>query len=520
MPNPRLLFRNANIITLNDRLPTVDSVMIEGSKILHVGKNLEPAPGTRVFDLEGATIVPGLTDAHVHLANFGRFLEELQLVGLPSEQQVANLVEEATRQIPAGQWILGRGWDQNRWPDGFPQAEILNQIAPDHPVLLIRIDGHAGWVNKAAWHHAGLDPQQEIDGGRVINQCVLLDNALDPFLKIVPSPSDDDIRRYLISGSRTFAERGLTAVHDVWQDRRIIRILQELIKEDKIPLRIYGMLAYNDPELLAQYFSAGPFQTPQYVLRGVKAFIDGALGSRGAALLEPYEGEPGNIGFLVTAPEELTDLARRCMSAGFQLNTHAIGDRAVRTVLDIYEKVLGDNRNHRWRIEHVQVLHDDDLPRFARLGILPSMQPSHYTSDMPWLSTRLGSHRTDRISRIASLIRSGIKVPGGSDCPIETGDPILEYYAAVSRQEINGHPQGGWNPKERVEPLDALRMLTSWAAYSGFQEHTRGQIKPGFDADLTVLNTDITAVPFAEIPKTKVVMTVMNGRITYLNTRI
>jgi predicted amidohydrolase YtcJ len=294
-----------------------------------------------------------------------------------------------------------------------------------------------------------------------------------------------------------------------------VKVLQQLSEAGKLPIRIYGMLGSSHPKLLKHFFKKGIFRSEKYNIRSVKAFIDGALGSRGAALLEPYCDDILNCGLILISDKDFKKLAQKCQDAGFQLCTHAIGDRGNKMVLDIYSEFTKELNNHRWRIEHAQMICDEDIPQFAKAGIVPSMQPSHCTSDMPWLHDRLGSNRLHRISRWQSFIDAGCKIPGGSDCPIEEGNPIFEYYAAVTRKNHNGTPNDGWQKHEAVGRIDALKMFTTWAAYGEFAEHRRGKIRPGFDADLTFLNQDITECPEKEILKTEVLGTMVAGEFIF-----
>jgi len=308
---------------------------------------------------------------------------------------------------------------------------------------------------------------------------------------------------------------GITNIHDAWQDSITVKVLQQLSEAGKLPIRIYGMLGSSHPKLLKHFFKEGIFRSEKYTIRSVKAFIDGALGSRGAALLEPYCDDINNCGLILISDKDFKKLAQKCQDAGFQLCTHAIGDRGNKMVLDIYSEFTKELNNHRWRIEHAQMICDEDIPQFAKAGIVPSMQPSHCTSDMPWLHDRLGSNRLHRISRWQSFIDAGCKIPGGSDCPIEEGNPIFEYYAAVTRKNHNGTPNDGWQKQEVVSRIDALKMFTTWAAYGEFAEHRRGKIRPGFDADLTFLNQDITECPEKEILKTEVLGTMVAGEFIF-----
>jgi len=304
-------------------------------------------------------------------------------------------------------------------------------------------------------------------------------------------------------------------VHDAWQDKTIIDAIKELIDEDKFPIRCYGMLASNNHNLLNQYFKNGHYKNEYLTIRSVKAFIDGALGSRGAALHEPYCDDPNNCGLILISKEEFRELAILCYKYNFQLNTHAIGDRGNTYVLDHYASAVGKNNDRRWRIEHAQMVSDSDIIKFKKYNILPSMQPSHCTSDMHWLPDRLGNHRLKLISRWQSFINLGVKIPGGSDCPIETGNPLFEFYAAVTRQNHRLLPAGGFQPQEKIHSKDALNMFTKWGAYGSFNEKKQGQITEGYNGDLTVISDDILSIQSKNILEVEILYTIVNGKIVY-----
>ena len=306
---------------------------------------------------------------------------------------------------------------------------------------------------------------------------------------------------------------GITGVHDAWQDRTTVEAIIELINENKFPIRCYGMLSGNDRQLLNEFFKKGHYHNDYLTIRSVKAFIDGALGSRGAALHEPYCDDQHNCGLILISKEEFANLAKLCYKNNFQLNTHAIGDRGNDYALTHYANTVGKNNDCRWRIEHAQMVGDSDIMRFKEFNILPSMQPSHCTSDMKWLPERIGEHRLNLISRWQSFINAGLKIPGGSDCPIETGNPLFEFYAAVTRQDHKGWPKEGFQSQEKVNRKNALKMFTTWAAFGGFDENRRGKIKEGFDADLTIIDNNILSVDPKDIIKSKILYTIINGEI-------
>ena len=505
---------NGNIITVDAHYPKATSITIQNGKIVNID---EPQSNIETIDLKGATLIPGFTDSHFHLKNFGKRLDQLQLKGVKSAQQIAEIVMAKSNEFPKGAWITGFGWDQTRWPSQeFPYKALLNKIQ-NHPVMLTRIDGHSMWVNDAALKLGGYDINNltSPDGGQIINNCILIDNAMNPIRGAQPEDSFDDVKRWIKTAAQTARNRGITNVHDAWQDADTVQAIQELVEEGEFPIRCYGMLASSDTNLLESFFKSGYYESELYTIRSVKAFIDGALGSRGAALLEPYSDNHCNCGLILISHEEFTELAQKCNDANFQLCTHAIGDRGNKMVLDIYANTIKNTPNHRWRIEHAQMVTDEDIPRFATHQIIPSMQPSHCTSDMRWIDKRIGKNRLSRISRWKSFIDLGIPIPGGSDCPIEDGEPLFEYYATVTRQNHSGWPEGGWQPEEKLDRLNALKMFTTWAAFGEFSEHRRGLIQEGYDADFTIYDNDITTCKPSEILNSKLIATIVNGRFVH-----
>ncbi len=505
------------IITLNSQDPIAQSITINAGKIESINK---PNNSYQSINLDGATAIPGFIDAHFHLKNFGKRLDMLNLKGINSINQATQMIKNKLLTLEANQWLIGFGWDQNLW-DGkqYPNEKILNSIAPNNPIYLTRIDGHSAWVNDAAIHltHHSKEQINNISGGSLINDCILIDNAMNLFKNILPKDSKKEIKRWIKIAIQKIIQRGITGIHDAWQDQDTIEVIQDLIEENQFPIRCYGMIGSSNGSLLEKYFSSGHYQDEYLSIRSVKAFIDGALGSRGAALHEPYCDDKNNCGLILISKEEFKEIAQACYQHNFQLNTHAIGDRGNHYVLNHYASVLGKNHDRRWRIEHAQMVSDNDLLRFKEFNIVPSMQPSHCTSDMPWLDDRIGNSRLPLISRWQSFLNLGLKIPGGSDCPIETGNPLFEFYAAITRQDHEGFPKGGWQPQEKINPLDALKMFTSWAAYGGFDENRRGKIDIGYDADLTVLSDNLLTINPKEVLNLKINYTIINGKIVYSN---
>ena len=526
-----MIITGGTILTMDRYLAPVEALAIVDGRILAVGWEDEIRPlanwRTKRIDLKGAVVVPGLTDSHFHLLGFGRSLEELQLVGTTSAGEIADLVAVTARDLPPGTWIRGRGWDQNDWEvRTFPTRTVLDEAAPEHPVVLTRIDGHAIWVNSRALALAGITSETPApDGGAIIHDengnptGVFIDNATALVHRALPKPGKDDIRRWLLAAVRRCNQVGLTEIHDPGVNDTTLDVIRELVDEDLFTLRYYGMLDGDDNVLLEQYFSNGPVLDygGHMTVRAVKFYADGALGSRGAALLSPYSDDPGNRGLLVTPPGELETLVKRTLQAGFQPCTHAIGDRANRLMLDIYERVLArlKDRDPRPRIEHAQVIARRDIRRFARLGVIPAMQPSHATSDMYWAVDRLGPERVRGAYAWRQLLNTGAIIPGGSDCPVEREEPLLQIYAARTRQDSSGWPEEGWYSDQRMGGLEALKAMTTWSAYAAFEDSTRGKILPGYDADLTVLSVNPVNCEPRALLIARVLMTMVGGRVVW-----
>jgi len=506
---------NGNIITLNEKHPRIKSLSINNGKISlinDINKKFD------TIDLKGATVIPGFIDSHFHLKNFGKRLHLLDLKNIKSLDEIINLIKMYAKTKNPNDWILGFGWDQNLWRDkSFPQSNYLDNLNIQQPIYLTRIDGHAAWVNSMAIKKTNktVNELNQIDGGQVINDCVVIDNSMNPFKSFLPKENQENVKDWILLAAKKATQMGITTVHDAWQDKAIIDAIKELIDEDKFPIRCYGMLASNNHNLLNHYFNNGHYKNEYLTIRSVKAFIDGALGSRGAALHEPYCDDPNNCGLILISKEEFRELAILCYKYNFQLNTHAIGDRGNTYVLDHYASAVGKNNDRRWRIEHAQMVSDSDIIKFKKYNILPSMQPSHCTSDMHWLPDRLGNHRLKLISRWQSFINIGVKIPGGSDCPIETGNPLFEFYAAVTRQNHRLLPAGGFQPQEKIHSKDALNMFTKWGAYGSFNEKKQGQITEGYNGDLTVISDDILSIQSKNILEVEILYTIVNGKIVY-----
>jgi predicted amidohydrolase YtcJ len=526
-----LIVTNARIYTADDARPRVEALAVRGGRIAFIGSAREAealrGAATRVVDAGGETVIPGMVDAHAHFAGLAETLRSVDLTGTRSQAEAVARVVARARMVPPGTWIQGRGWDQNAWGDTrFPTHDALSAAVPGHPVYLTRVDGHAAWVNAAAMQRAGLTrAARDPDGGRILRDAagaptgVLIDRAEGLVSRHIPGPTRAETRQGLTDAMAVMHRWGLTGMHDAGASRALIELYDEMAGAGALPLRLYVMIG-DDSAALAHYFAKGPVagaHDGNLWVRAVKLYADGAMGSRGAALLEPYSDDPNNMGLLLSAPAHIRDVAARGLAAGFQVNTHAIGDRGNRVVLDAYEQALAarPTADHRFRVEHAQVLHSDDLPRFAQLGVIPSMQASHQTSDMYWVGKRLGPTRTLGAYAWRSLLESGVVIPNGSDFPVEAVNPLISFHAAIARQDARDWPAGGWLPEQRMTREEALKSMTLWPAYAGFQEGELGSLSVGKRADFVILDRDIMRVPAELVLGTRVRSTWLGGREVY-----
>jgi predicted amidohydrolase YtcJ len=532
-PAADLIVLAHRIYTADSARPTVEAFAVRGHRVVAIGRRddvlRQRGADTQVLDFGDSTIIPGIADAHAHLLSLGQSLRNVDLTGAASYDEVIARVVTRARSVPAGRWILGRGWDQNRWPDKqFPSHDALSRAVPDHPVVLGRVDGHAVLANAKAMALARITADTpDPDGGRVERKPgsreptgVFVDNAEDLVTRAEPALSDAEVKEVFLRAVAEAHRWGLVSVHDAGEPERAIAALEELARGGQLTLRVYAMVA-DDSAAIAHAFARGP-QSALYDghlwIRCVKLYADGALGSRGAALLAPYTDDPGNKGLVVTPPTHLRDVATRALKAGFQVATHAIGDRGNQIALDVYEAALKQvpNKDHRFRIEHVQVLAPEDVPRFARLGVIPSMQTTHQTSDMPWAEARLGPERVKGAYAWRSLLATGVIIPNGTDFPVEAVNPLLSFHAAITRQNAENQPPGGWYPAQRMTPDEALKSMTLWPAYAAFQEQAMGSLSVGKYADFVLLDRDIMTVLPEKILETHVVGTYVGGVRVYV----
>ena len=532
-----LVLQNGNVYTANDKSPHAQAIVVKGDRVVFVGSNSDAqkyvGKGTRVVDLHGNTVLPGMADAHQHLSGVGFREMTLNLEGTTSLEDFLAKVKARVEQAKPNEWVTGRGWIETHWrPPVFPTRWDLDKVAPNNPVILGRADGHGAVANSAALKIAGVDKNTPNPFGGEISKDketgepngMLLDAAQGLVRRRVPPTTREDDERAVVEGVKRDIQLGWTEIQDAGGSYDDVELFKKLYGSGEIKLRIYKAVygpGANADRLLKEGPIIGDFQN-RLTVRTIKVVSDGALGSRGAALLAPYSDAPDTSGFLTVKAEELRPMLIDALRQGIQVETHAIGDRANRFIVDEYEKALNavpvaqrKIANPRWRVEHAQIVNPADIPRFAKLGIIPSMQPSHAIGDLFFAPSRLGFSRLAGAYAWESFIKSGVVVPGGSDAPVERGEPMIEFYAAVARKDQKGFSTEGWHPEEAVTREQALKMFTVWPAYAAFEEKLRGSIEPGKLADLTILSADIMKIPELEILKTHCVMTVIGGEIVY-----
>ena len=531
-----MIVTNARIYTVDDSRPFVSAMAVRGGRVAFVGDERGAmtlrGPQTRVLDLGGRTVIPGMVDSHGHVANLGSALANVDLVGSTSVDDVIARVVAKVAGRPAGEWIVGRGWDQNRWGDTrFPSHDKLTAAVPNNPVVLTRVDGHASYMNRKAMELAGITAaMKDPDGGQILRDAngnptgVFVDNAMGLVSRVMPALTRDEVKRNVLAAIAEAQKWGLTGVHDAGSSEQVLGIYDELGKAGQMNFRMYAMFSGGRSEspALDRIIATGPksgLNGGTLWIRSIKLYSDGALGSRGAALLDPYSDDASNSGLLVSDPKFIEAVSVKALKAGFQVNTHAIGDRGNRVTLDAFEAALKQVpvADHRFRIEHAQIINYADIPRFAQLGVIPAMQASHQTSDMYWAGARLGTHRLPGAYAWRALLNTGVVIPNGSDFPVEFVNPLLSFHAAISRQDANDWPAAGWYPEQVMTREEALKSMTIWPAYSAFQENELGSLTPGKYADFTVLDQDIMRVPAPLVLKTRVVSTWVGGKLVFEN---
>lgn len=515
-----LIIYNAKIYAPDSLGKGINCIAVKKGIIIGIGSDSDirsqyTAPEN--IDASGACVYPGFTDAHSHFTGLALGLRYADLRQAHSFDEVIAVLLEYRKQHPEG-WIVGRGWDQNNWPGKtFPDNKLLNKLFRNIPVVLIRVDGHAALASEAAIKAAGITFPGKKGEAIILDgefTGIFLEDMEEKVRNAIPLPTGSEIADLLVTATRLCHEAGLTAVTDAGLNKSEIRLLDSLQKTGKITLRIDAWLSPTE-ENFSYFMKDSVYQTPFLRVGAIKMYADGALGSRGACLLSPYMDDPKNQGILVTTPEDLAAVCKRAYEHGFQMNTHAIGDSAVRMVLHTYAKFLKPGNDRRWRIEHAQVVNEHDFELFAKYHIIPSIQATHATSDMGWAGQRLGSQRLKNAYAYKRLLQQNGWMPNGTDFPVEGIEPIKTFYASVARKDATGQPEGGYRMENALSRMDALKSMTSWAAKSCFLEKCRGSIEVGKAADLTILNADIINVPEAKLLMTKVMYTIVDGKIVY-----
>ena len=518
-----LIVRAARIYTVDPVRPTARMLAVRDGKILAVGDDLAAyaGPRTRRIEVPDAIVVPGFIDSHAHMEALGELLETFDFRHARTPEEIIEAIRKEAARRPRGEWIQGRNWDQTNWGGRFPDAAELSRAVPDHPVYLTRVDGHAAWVNRKALELAGITAATpDPPGGKILRDAsgqptgILIDRAQSLVAAKIPPPSPEVLRRRLARAARECARLGLTTVHDAGVSADVLAAYRDLIARDELPIRVYAMIG-GEGKLWREYLERGPEIGERLTVRSIKLMADGAMGSRGAAFFEPYNDDPGNTGLLMLRREDIERVARQAVERGFQVNTHAIGDRANRIVLEAYAAVLGGRNDRRFRIEHAQVVAPEDFEKFARYSIIASMQPTHATTDMRWAQARIGPQRVKGAYAWRRFLALGVPIASGSDFPVEDPNPLWGFYAAITRQDHHGQPPGGWFPEQRMTRQEALESWTIRGAYAAFEEKVKGSLTPGKMADFVILSRDIMSVPPAEILKTRVLMTVVAGRIVH-----
>lgn len=519
------LFVNGTVYTVDSAFSKTEAVAVKDGKIIATGTTAElqqQFAAKETVDLQGKFMYPGFIDAHAHFYRYGLGLQTADLTGSTSWDDILNRLSEFKKGLaPAkGDWIIGRGWDQNDWAvKEFPTNEQLNKMFPDNPVILTRVDGHAAVVNDLALQQAGITAQTKLTGGDVFvangkPTGVLIDNAIDLVSAKIPAANEKQIREALLAAQKNCFAAGLTTIVDCGIDYDDVLQIEKANASGDLKMRLYVMLSDAKKNYDA-IFKRGKIKTDRLNVRSFKVYGDGALGSRGACLLEPYSDKANHYGFLLSNPEHFDSVAAVLYNNQFQMCTHAIGDSGNRTILNIYGKYLKTTNDLRWRIEHAQVVNENDFALFGKYSIVPSVQPTHATSDMYWAEERLGPKRVKGAYAFNDLLKQNGWIPLGTDFPVEDIDPLKTFYAAVFRRDAKGWPEKGYQTENALTREATLRGMTIWAARSNFEENEKGSIEKGKLADFVVLDTDLMAATFEQVLKTTVLKTISGGETVY-----
>lgn len=525
---PTLVIVNGNIYTMDDRRPKAEAVAVYGSRIIAVGENAEVkgmiGPTTRVVDLQGKTVIPGITDSHVHFVSYALRAQEVNLDGAPSLKEALRRVEEGVERAKPGEWVVGGGWDKNLWDGGgFPSKESLDGVSATNPVALMSKDGHTLWVNSLALSRASITRQtRNPEGGEVERTPntgeatgILKENAVHLVESVVPEPTVERIEKALKPAIETAYTLGITSIH-VPEGKLAFQAFQRLLVKEELGLRVFMMIPAESLDAAVKVGLVTGFGNEKLRMGALKLFADGALGSQTAAMLEPYEGDLKNLGVIVTSKEKMRMLMAKASTHGLGVAVHAIGDRANRMVLDLIEErhAADSGRRTRYRVEHAQHINPIDVERFGKQGVIASIQPTHIALDMDTVERYLG-RRSREAYPLRTLLDTGTKLAFGSDGPVMSLDPLLGIYTAVTRRRANGYPPRGWHPEERITVMEAVRAYTLDAAYASGEERIKGSIERGKLADLVVLSRNIFEVSEEKILGTRVEMTVFDGEIVY-----
>lgn len=521
-PKADLIIYNAKIYTVNDKFDIAEAIAVKDGKILAVGKTADirnQYSAKEELDANGKAIYPGFIDAHAHFFGYGESLQSADLRGTSSWDEVIARVTEFAKTHPDG-WLTGRGWDQNDWADKqFPNKDQLDRLFPNRPVLLERIDGHASIANQSALNEAGITKSFTLTGGDIVDKDgkltgLLIDNAVELVANKVPPPDAAKAKKILLDAQKNCFEVGLTTIDDCGLDYDAVEFIEKLHQDKSLKMRLYVML--SDAEKNYDYlFKRGAIKTERLNVRAFKVYSDGALGSRGACLLHPYSDMPSKKGFLLSDIKHFEEVAKKINSHNFQMCTHAIGDSANRSILKIYNEVLGGKNDKRWRIEHAQVVAPEDFNLFGKASVVPSVQPTHATSDMYWAKDRLGNERVKGAYAYKQLLAQNGWIPLGTDFPVEQINPMLTFYAATIRKDAQDFPKGGFQMENALTPEEALRGMTIWAAKANFEEKEKGSLEVGKFADFVMLENDIMKASGQQILNNKVLRTYLNGEKVY-----
>ena len=515
-----LIVHNATIYSVDSYQTKYSSLAVKDGKFKYVGGDeiLSNFSSQNIINAQGLPIYPGFIDSHAHFYDLGYYLNQVDLKNTQSIEEVIERVVEFDAENNTN-FILGRGWDQNDWINKtFPTNTLLNEIFPDKPVVLRRIDGHAYLVNDTALKLAGINNLTKVEGGEIVKignklTGVLIDNSMRLVDNIIPEPSKEESIQALLSAQDLAFKYGLTTISDAGLTKDQIYLIDQLQKDGALKIKIYAMIE-NDPSSLEHFLELGPYKTDRLNVRSVKVYVDGALGSRGALLIDDYSDRKGFKGIIRTPIDSVNKLALRLSGTKFQMNTHAIGDKANRIVLNAYRDALFDFRDPRWRIEHAQVIAKEDFELFNP-KIIPSVQPTHATSDMYWLNDRIGDDRANHAYAYKELLDKSKAIAFGTDFPVEDISPIMTFYSAVARKDINGYPDEGFQMENSINRINALTAMTRWGAFANFEEDEKGTIEIGKDADFIILDNDLLTSAENRIPLTNIVATFINGELVF-----